>query len=109
MASKPLGGSWKSALPIVMLTAHGDEDLVALASASASRYLVKPFREQDLLPHPHRARAPLRLASSRRANNPKIDIFIPAAGGRVLAAYGGQRRGRQYDVSLGISGGPGAR
>ena len=71
-------------LPIVMLTAHGDEDLVALAvGIGVFGYLVKPFREQDLLPAIHTALARHSdLALSRRANNPKIDIFIPAAEGR---------------------------
>src|SRR5947209_18173740 len=38
-------------IPIVMLTAYGEKDLVARAAAAgAFAYLVKPFREQDLLP-----------------------------------------------------------
>jgi AmiR/NasT family two-component response regulator len=38
-------------LPIVMLTAYGHEQLVSRAvEAGAFGYLVKPFREQDLLP-----------------------------------------------------------
>src|SRR4029079_19162931 len=37
--------------PIVMLTAYGEEDLVSRAvEAGVFGYLVKPFREQDLLP-----------------------------------------------------------
>jgi len=72
------------ALPIVILTAHGDEELVARAvGIGVFGYLVKPFREEDVLPAIHTALARHSdLASSRRANNPKIDIFIPAAGGR---------------------------
>jgi response regulator NasT len=71
-------------LPIVMLTAHGDEKLVARAiGAGVFGYLVKPFREQDLLPAIHTALARHSdLMSSRRASNPRIDIFIPAAEGR---------------------------
>jgi CheY-like chemotaxis protein len=71
-------------LPIVMLTAHGDEQLVARAiGAGVFGYLVKPFREQDLLPAIHTAFARHSdLMSSRRANNPRIDIFIPAAKGK---------------------------
>jgi AmiR/NasT family two-component response regulator len=38
-------------VPIVMLTAFGQDDLVARATAAGVfAYLVKPFREQDLLP-----------------------------------------------------------
>ena len=38
-------------MPIVMLTAYGQEELVARAvEAGVFGYLVKPFREQDLLP-----------------------------------------------------------
>ncbi len=45
-------------LPIVMLTAYGQEELVARAvEAGVFGYLVKPFREQDLLPAIHTARA----------------------------------------------------
>src|ERR1700740_26293 len=38
-------------IPIVMLTAYGQEELVTRAvEAGVFGYLVKPFREQDLLP-----------------------------------------------------------
>lgn len=71
-------------LPIVMLTAHGDEKLVARAvGAGVFGYLVKPFREEDLLPAIHTALARHSdLMSSRRASNPRIDIFLPAAAGK---------------------------
>nr|MDP9304045.1 response regulator [Actinomycetota bacterium] len=71
-------------LPIVMLTAHGDEELVARAvGIGVFGYLVKPFREQDLLPALHTALARHSdLTSSRRANSPKIDFFIRAAEGK---------------------------
>jgi DNA-binding NarL/FixJ family response regulator len=70
-------------LPIVMLTAHGDEELVARAvGIGVFGYLVKPFREQDLRPAIRTALARHSdLTSSRRANSPRIDIFIPAAEG----------------------------
>ena len=46
------------AIPIVMLTAYGQEELVARAvEAGVFGYLVKPFRESDLLPAIHTARA----------------------------------------------------
>jgi response regulator NasT len=45
-------------IPIVMLTAYGQEELVARAvEAGVFGYLVKPFREDDLLPAIHAARA----------------------------------------------------
>jgi two-component system, response regulator PdtaR len=45
-------------IPIVMLTAYGQEELVSRAvEAGVFGYLVKPFRETDLLPAIHTARA----------------------------------------------------
>src|SRR5712692_2974705 len=45
-------------IPIVMLTAYGQHDLVARAAeAGVFGYLVKPFREQDLVPAIETARA----------------------------------------------------
>jgi two-component system, response regulator PdtaR len=45
-------------IPIVMLTAYGQDELVARAvEAGVFGYLVKPFREQDLLPAITAARA----------------------------------------------------
>ena len=45
-------------IPIVMLTAYDEEDLVARAiEVGVFAYLVKPFREQDLVPAIHAARA----------------------------------------------------
>jgi AmiR/NasT family two-component response regulator len=45
-------------IPIVMLTAYGQEELVARAvEAGVFGYLVKPFREADLLPAIRTARA----------------------------------------------------
>ena len=45
-------------IPIVMLTAYGQEELVTRAvEAGVFGYLVKPFREQDLLPAIRAARA----------------------------------------------------
>ena len=44
--------------PIVMLTAYDEKDLVAGAiEVGVFAYLVKPFREQDLVPAIHAARA----------------------------------------------------
>jgi len=45
-------------IPIVMLTAYGHEELVSRAvEAGVFGYLVKPFREQDLVPAIQTARA----------------------------------------------------
>ena len=45
-------------IPIVMLTAYGQEELVSRAvEVGVFGYLVKPFREDDLLPAIHAARA----------------------------------------------------
>jgi two-component system, response regulator PdtaR len=45
-------------IPIVMLTAYGQEELVSRAvEVGVFGYLVKPFRESDLLPAIHTARA----------------------------------------------------
>ena len=45
-------------IPIVMLTAYGQDELVGRAvEAGVFGYLVKPFREQDLLPAIRNARA----------------------------------------------------
>ena len=45
-------------IPVVMLTAYVERDLVARAAeAGVFGYLVKPFREQDLLPAIQTARA----------------------------------------------------
>jgi AmiR/NasT family two-component response regulator len=45
-------------IPIVMLTAYGEDELIARAvEAGVFGYLVKPFREQDLLPAIQTARA----------------------------------------------------
>jgi two-component system, response regulator PdtaR len=45
-------------IPIVMLTAYGQDELVARAvEAGIFGYLVKPFREQDLMPAIATARA----------------------------------------------------
>ena len=46
------------AIPVVMLTAYGQEELVSRAvEAGVFGYLVKPFRENDLLPAIQTARA----------------------------------------------------
>lgn len=45
-------------IPIVMVTAYGQEEIVSRAvEAGVFGYLVKPFREADLLPAIHAARA----------------------------------------------------
>jgi response regulator NasT len=45
-------------IPIVIVTAYGQDEIVSRAvEAGVYGYLVKPFREQDLLPAIHTARA----------------------------------------------------
>ena len=55
-------------IPIVMLTAYGQEELVSRAvEAGVFGYLVKPFREADLLPAiQDGARAPRRAVGAAR-------------------------------------------
>lgn len=54
-------------VPIVMLTAYAEENLVTRASeAGAFAYLVKPFREVDLLPALNTARARFEELSALR-------------------------------------------
>ena len=53
-------------IPIVMLTAYGQRGLVARAvEAGVFGYLVKPFREADLLPATARARRRARRGARR--------------------------------------------
>jgi response regulator NasT len=55
-------------IPIVMVTAYGEEELVARAvEAGVFGYLVKPFRESDLLPAIQTARARHEELSALRA------------------------------------------
>jgi response regulator NasT len=74
MAARPI--------PIVMLTAHSDDALVARAVASGVHaYLVKPFREADVLPaiRTAAARHADLIASRRRAGDSKLGVFVPPA------------------------------
>ena len=67
-------------IPIVMLTAYGQDEVVARAvSAGVFGYVVKPFREQDLLAtiQTALARHADLAASRRRARNHRVD-FMPA-------------------------------
>ena len=57
----------RKAVPIVMLTAYAEEDLVTRTSeAGAFAYLVKPFREVDLMPALNTARARFEELSALR-------------------------------------------
>ena len=57
-------------IPIVMLTAYGQEELVSRAvEAGVFGYLVKPFREQDLLPAIQTARARYASRSARHSGS----------------------------------------
>ena len=58
-------------IPIVMLTAYGQDELVSRAvEAGVFGYLVKPFREQDLLPAIARGAGAARGARRRCARRP---------------------------------------
>ena len=78
-------------IPIVMVTAYGQDEIVSRAvEAGVYGYLVKPFREQDLLPgDPHGPRASRRAAGAARGGR--------VAGGRVGGAQGDRaREGRAH-------------
>ena len=58
-------------IPIVMVTAYGEEELVSRAvEAGVFGYLVKPFRETDLLPAIATATRPPRRARRRCGRRP---------------------------------------
>ena len=58
-------------IPIVMLTAYGQDELVSRAvEAGVFGYLVKPFREQDLLPAIRRRARPARASCSSCGRKP---------------------------------------
>ncbi len=65
-------------IPIVMLTAYGQEELVARAvEAGVFGYLVKPFRETDLLPAIATARARHEELAAVRE---EVDTLVRSAG-----------------------------
>ncbi len=67
-------------LPIVMLTAYGHDELVARAAAvGVFGYLVKPFREEDVVPAIETARA--RFGELRQARD-KVDSLADALASR---------------------------
>ncbi len=64
-------------VPIVMLTAYAEEDLVTRASeAGAFAYLVKPFREVDLLPALNTARARFEELSALREEAADLGVEV---------------------------------
>jgi response regulator NasT len=67
-------------LPVVLLTAYGHDELVARATeAGVFAYLVKPFREQDLVPAIETARA--RFAELREVRD-EVDSLAEALAAR---------------------------
>jgi methylglyoxal synthase len=77
-------------IPIVIVTAHGRDELVARAvDAGVSGYLTKPFRETDLI-------AAIRTAQGRsedEAPDPRLQIALVAHDGKkdeLLELVGGQ-------------------
>jgi Response regulator with putative antiterminator output domain len=66
-------------IPIVMLTAYGQQELVSRAvEAGVFGYLVKPFRESDLLPAIHTARARFEELSALRAEAESLSEALEA-------------------------------
>jgi AmiR/NasT family two-component response regulator len=66
-------------IPIVMLTAYGQDELVARAvEVGVFGYLVKPFREQDLLPAIHTARARYEELSALREEAESLSEALAA-------------------------------
>jgi response regulator NasT len=93
-------------LPIVMLTAFGDRALVRRAiEAGISGYLVKPFKETDLVPAILTAVARHgELVEARRelgAQPPQpIDLQLHSASGEVWPLRIGRLPGGHTDISL---------
>jgi two-component system, response regulator PdtaR len=66
-------------IPIVMLTAYGQDELVSRAvEAGVFGYLVKPFREQDLLPAIRTARARYEELSALREESESLAEALAA-------------------------------
>ena len=66
-------------IPIVMLTAYGQEELVSRAvEAGVFGYLVKPFREADLLPAIQTARARHEELAALRAEAESLSEALAA-------------------------------
>ena len=85
-------------IPIVMLTAYGQEELVSRAvEAGVFGYLVKPFREQDLLPAIAVARA--RYEDASRSRRGRIELDLPARDGGEWPVTVERRTDGTVDVS----------
>jgi two-component system, response regulator PdtaR len=66
-------------IPIVMLTAYGQDELVSRAvEAGVFGYLVKPFREADLLPAIHAAEARHRELAELREETESLAAALAA-------------------------------
>ena len=66
-------------IPIVMLTAYGQDELVSRAvEAGVFGYLVKPFRESDLLPAIHTAEARHRELAELREETESLAAALAA-------------------------------
>ena len=71
-------------IPIVILTAYGQDELVARAvEAGVFGYLVKPFRETDLLPAIQAARPPCRAPGAARGSGVALGGSADAQGRRA--------------------------
>src|SRR5258708_8065721 len=73
-------------IPIVMLTAYGQDELVSRAvEAGVFGYLVKPFRESDLLPAIQTARARHDELAALRAEAESLSEALAARHSTELA------------------------
>ena len=86
------GDAQTSAIPIVMLTARGEEaDIVAGLEVGADDYLPKPFSPRVLL-------ARIKAALRRRRTNPVPDADMIVRGGLVISP--GEHDVRVYNQSI---------
>ena len=95
-------------IPIVMLTAYGQEELVSRAvEAGVFGYLVKPFREQDLVPAIATARArheelhAVREEADSLAEALSARKVIERAKGLLMETRRAERGGRVHPAAQG--------
>src|SRR6266508_4131586 len=83
-------------IPIVMLTAYGQDELVSRAvEAGVFGYLVKPFRESDLLPAIQTARARHEALAARKAIERAKGLLMEKEGLSEADAFARLRKASQ--------------
>ena len=83
-------------MPIVMLTAYGQDELVSRAvEAGVFGYLVKPFREADLLPAIKAARARYEELAARKSIERAKGLLMAKEGLSEQEAFERLRRASQ--------------